>query len=272
MIALFVVFSILLVAFIGVQVWKQDDATLPPRIMKQRSLAMGALFAFCLGGGLISMLYSIAIWFQAVKGTSAVQSGIDSLATVLALVVGTILSGTVVEKTGYYVPWMINASIFMSIGAGLITTFRVSTGHAMWIGYQVLFGLGLGIGMQQPSLAAQTVLNGQDVSMGVSLMFFGQSLGGAIFVAIAQAIFNSFLGQGLHGISGVHVQSVVDSGATGLAGHVPAFALEAVLKVYNSALVNSFYVPLAGSCLMMIPALGMEWRTIKTDVGVVEVN
>ena len=271
-IALFVVSGVLLIIFVGVQIWRQDDATLPPRVMKQRSLSLGAVFAFCLGGGLISMLYSLAIWFQAVKGTSAVQSGVDSLATVLALVVGTIISGTVVEKTGYYVPWMIAAGVFMSVGAGLITTFEVHTNHAMWIGYQVLFGLGLGVGMQQPSLAAQTVLEDKDVSIGVSLMFFCQSLGGAIFVASAQAIFNSFLGQGLSHIQGIDAQKIIYSGATNLAGNVPHGALDAVLSAYNTALVKSFYVPVAISALMVIPALFMEWRTIKADAGIVEVS
>ena len=38
---------------------------------------------------------------------------------------------------------MITAPILMSIGAGLITTFTPGTGHAKWIGYQVIYGLGL---------------------------------------------------------------------------------------------------------------------------------
>lgn len=37
-IALFVVFGILLIAFIGIQLWKQDSATVPPRMMMKRSM------------------------------------------------------------------------------------------------------------------------------------------------------------------------------------------------------------------------------------------
>jgi hypothetical protein len=37
-IALFVVFGVLISAFIAIQFWKQDSGTIPPRIMKKRSM------------------------------------------------------------------------------------------------------------------------------------------------------------------------------------------------------------------------------------------
>ena len=48
-IALFVVFGILVIAFIVVQIWKGDNATIPLRIIKQRTMASAAWFATCLG-------------------------------------------------------------------------------------------------------------------------------------------------------------------------------------------------------------------------------
>ncbi|KAF7505295.1 hypothetical protein GJ744_001082 [Endocarpon pusillum] len=123
----------------------------------------------CLGGGMVSMLYSIALWFQAVKGTTAVQSRINSVPMGLGLVAGSILAGAIVTSTGYCVPWMFVSAILASTGSGLITTLTRFTGHSKWIGYQALFGLGLGTGMQQPNLAAQTVLQQKDVPVGMYL-------------------------------------------------------------------------------------------------------
>lgn len=57
------------------------------------------------------------------------------------------LSWRTCYKFGYYVPFMIANGVIMSIGAGLITTFTSKTIHARWIGYQVIFGYGLGLGM-----------------------------------------------------------------------------------------------------------------------------
>jgi len=68
-IALFVVFGILIIGFIGVQFWRQDSATVPPRIVKQRSIWSACWFAFCLGGYFFLLIYYLPIYFQAVKGT-----------------------------------------------------------------------------------------------------------------------------------------------------------------------------------------------------------
>ncbi|KAM6534961.1 hypothetical protein FALCPG4_004577 [Fusarium falciforme] len=262
-IALFVVAGVLLLAFIGVQIWRQEDATTPPRIVSQRSVACGIVYAMCIGGGMISLLYTLPIWFQAIKGTSAIQSGIDTIPLVLSLVVGAIMSGAIITRTGYYVPWMFVATILTSVGSGLMTTFKTNTGHSAWIGYQVLFGLGLGTGMQQPSMAAQTVLSQSDVSIGISLMFFSQSLGGAVFICIGQSIFVNYLSDGLKAVSGINIQAILEAGATALSDLVPANKLHEVLVVYNDALQKAFIVVVAVSAFMVVPALGMEWRTVK---------
>ena len=64
-IALLVLFGILIIAFIGVQVWKQDTATVPPRIIKRRSVAAGVFYIFCVGGSMLTIVYWLPVWFQA---------------------------------------------------------------------------------------------------------------------------------------------------------------------------------------------------------------
>jgi magnesium-transporting ATPase (P-type) len=54
-IALLVVFALLAIVFIGIQGWKKDNATVPPRILKQRSIAAGAWFSTFLGGAFFVM-------------------------------------------------------------------------------------------------------------------------------------------------------------------------------------------------------------------------
>ena len=113
----------------------------------------------------------LPIWFQAIKGNSAVDSGIHTIPLVLALVVGTIGAGQFTGRVGYYVPFMYVAAVLMPLGCGLITMFKVDTSEGIWIGFQIVVGIGIGCGMQQPSLAAQTVMKKKDVPTGVSLMF-----------------------------------------------------------------------------------------------------
>jgi hypothetical protein len=151
----------------------------------------------------------------------------------------------------------------MSIGTGLITTFQTDTGSSKWIGYQIIFGLGLGMGMQQSGTAAQAVLARQDVSIGVSLMFFGQSLGGAIFICIGQAIFDNKLADSLSQIPGLEPSLIISTGATELRDIIAVQDLPAVLFAYNGALSQAFTVALAAACFSIVPACGIEWKSVK---------
>jgi len=63
-IALLVLFGISLLAFIAVQAWKQDSATVPPRIILHRSIAAGVCFSMCIGASMLVMVYYLPLWFQ----------------------------------------------------------------------------------------------------------------------------------------------------------------------------------------------------------------
>ncbi|KAJ6615512.1 major facilitator superfamily domain-containing protein [Mycena sp. CBHHK59/15] len=265
-IALFVVFGVLTLAFAAVQAWKQDSATLPPRILKTRSIWSGSWFALFLGATFFVFVYYLPIWFQAIKGVSAVKSGIDNLPMILSLVFSMIGTGAATTVIGYYTPFMILSTVLMSVGGGLLTTFQVSTGHARWIGYQVILGVGCGAGMNQPVMAAQTVLDIKDVPTGTALIMFLQTMGGALFVSVAQNIFENKLVSGLaRDVPSVDPSIILRAGATSLKDAVPAQFVDAVILVYNKALVSAFYVATATACLSAVGALVIEWKTIKVQ-------
>ncbi len=129
-------------------------------------MAFAAWYTTCLGGSFFVLIYYVPIWFQAIKGVSAVESGIRNLPMILGLVIMSIISGVLITNIGYYTPFMILGSIFMAIGTGLMSTWKVDTGHAMWIGYQAMYGFGVGFGMQQGLIAAQAVLPLKDIPIG----------------------------------------------------------------------------------------------------------
>ena len=253
----------LFAGFVIVQRLKGDNATVPGRIFLNRSIVAGSWFSFCNDAAMQTLFYFIPIWFQAIKQVSAVKSGIMSLPLVLGLVITGISAGILTKKIGYYTPWMILSSTITPIGAGLITTFTPHTGHSAWIGYQALFGMGCGLGMQQPSVAAQTVLPRKDVSIGAALMMFSRTLGGAVFISVGNNIFDTRFAHNLGGISGIDVESVALTGATDLKNMVPASLLPQVLVGYNDALRATFYLITALTCCTIVGSLAMEWKSVK---------
>lgn len=266
-IALFVLFGVLLIAFIAVQIWKGDTATVPPRLMKQRSVAAGLFYSMSIGASMMTVIYYLPVWFQAIKNASAIKSGIMNIPLVLSLVLGTIVAGTCVTRFGYYTPFMFLCTAIMSIGAGLLTTFQTTTGHKKWIGYQVLYGFGLGLGMQQASVAAQTVLPKKYVPIGAALMQFGNALGGSMFVSVAQNVFTSRLIDNLVKAlpdSGTDIaRIVINTGATELHKMIDSKYLPTVLRAYNDAISITFVVALCVSCISIIGAFAMEWKSVK---------
>jgi MFS family permease len=263
-IALFVLFGVLIIVFLVIQYYKGDNATVPPRILKQRSVAAGCWFAFCLGSSFFIMIYYLPVWFQGVQNVSAVESGIRNLPMVLGLVLVSLISGVGVSTMGYYTPWMIASSIVMPIGYGLITTFTPATGSREWIGYQALAGVGVGLGMQQPLMAVQTVLDIKDVPTGTSVLIFLQTLGGALFVSVAQNVFTNKLKDLLtQNVPDLNPEIVLYTGATSLQSSVPAEYLPGVIISYNDALVHAFIVPTAIAAASLIGSVLMEWKSVK---------
>lgn len=265
-IALLVLFGVLFAAFIIVQITTQATAQIPARIIKNRSILAGGFYIFCVAGGMMNMIYFIPVWFQAVKGVSAEESGIRTIPLVLSLVLGTITAGAATSKIGYYTQFAYISAVIMPIGAGMISTWQVDTGHSMWIGYQVLYGYSLGLGMQQAQLAAQTVLKRVDVPTGLALIVFMQTMGGAIFISVGQNILTSNLVRGISQlVEGVDPAMIVNIGATELRTLVPAEQLPAVLEVYNHALRQVFLITVGLSAVAILGALGLEWKTVRKD-------
>jgi EmrB/QacA subfamily drug resistance transporter len=262
---LLVVFAVLFFIFVFVQyLTRNTTATIPTRIFLQRSVFCGGMFQLLVGSTMLTVILYLPLWFQAIKGSSAVKSGIQTLPMVLGLVSGSIICGGIVQRIGYYTPFMYFGPVLMSIGTGLLTTWTTSTNHSMWIGYQVILGIGIGSCMQQSNLAVQTVLKPIDVPTGSAIMFFFQTLGGAVFVAVGQNVFfNKFLAD-LEKIPGINAGAIVQLGATALKDAVPKEVLPQVLEAYNNSITKGpFFVALIVACLCIIPALGMEWRSTR---------
>ncbi|OTA69676.1 putative efflux pump [Hypoxylon sp. EC38] len=263
-IALFVVFGVLMLAFIYVQHIQQDNATVPPRIMRKRTIWSSSLFAFGVGSGFFIMVYYIPIWFQSVQGVSAVDSGIRNLPMLISVVIFSMAAGVAVTVFGYYAPFMVIGTVLMSIGGGLLSTWKPDTTTGTWIGFQILFGAGVGLSMQQPLMAVQTVLDIKDVPTGTSILVFVQTVGGALFVSVGQTVFSNQLVQELAtNVPNLDPTLVLNSGATNLQHVLPAEFIPGVILSYSNALTTAFIVGTALCTFTVFGSATIEWRSVK---------
>ncbi|KAF3940067.1 hypothetical protein ABW19_dt0210181 [Dactylella cylindrospora] len=269
-IGLFVCFGGLIIIFIVSQ-WKLGEAaTLPPRILKQRSVLSAVIFVGFFGAAFFVDVYYLPLYFQSVKGSSATASGIQVLPILLSCVLSSIIAGGVITAVGFYTPFLIGGMVLYSVGCGLITTFEVHTSSKYWIGYQVLAGFGVGVGFQVPMLAVQTVLHIDDIPVGSAIITFFQSLGGALFISVGQNIFSNGLKRGLHEyIPEIPAEVFLFSGATEIDEILRTVGaenrLEDVRQSYMVGLKDTFRLCVALACCAFVAACGLEWKNIKKE-------
>ncbi|OBT63767.1 hypothetical protein VE03_06923 [Pseudogymnoascus sp. 23342-1-I1] len=245
-------------------------ALIPPRIFTQRSVFICCLFVSFMQLAILSLVYFLPFFFQAVQGSSAKASGISILPFGITTAIATLIGSAIVTFGGIYIPFMWLGAALLAIGTGLLHTLHRSSPMREWFGYQVISGIGFGIGVQIPFFAIQVVLDATDIPVASALMAFCQSLGGTVGAAIAQNVFQSSLVRNLHKIQGVDVDRVIAAGGAGVVDAVPATLLGAARDAYNGATTSAFLVAVASAGVCFVVSLGMEWRTIprtkkKTD-------
>lgn len=159
-----VIFILLVIAFVVAEWWQGDRAVLVGRLLRNRTILIASIYAFFLGGAFFTLLYYIPIYFQAILDVKAGESGVRNLALILATSIFTILSGGLITMTGHFVPFLIGGGVLTTIGAGLIFTLGLASPPSMWIGYQILAGIGIGLSIQVPIIASQAVVEPIDIS------------------------------------------------------------------------------------------------------------
>ncbi|KAL2430113.1 MFS-type efflux pump MFS1 [Exophiala dermatitidis] len=258
-------FGVTTLIFIAWMFYRGDAALIPPRIARQRTVAASCGAAFLIYGALLVHSYYLPIWFQAIKGASAIHSGVNMIPYMVANAVFSLLAGIFVSKNGRFAPPAILGCAIGTIGSGFLATLDESTPSSRWIGFEFLISAGLGMAIQQGFSAVQAVLPLEEVPIGTAAVVASQSLGGAIFVSVGNTLLQDhLLKENNAGSSpGVNIRAVFELGATRFRDIVPPADLPALIKLYNDSLQAVFIaaVPLCGAAFLC--SLCMEWRSLK---------
>ena len=92
-------FGLLIIVFIGIQIFLKDRATMPPHIFRgQRTVTASALFNCFLGMALYAIIYYTPFYFQAIKNTTAEESGIRCIPFLVSTTISAVLSGASITR------------------------------------------------------------------------------------------------------------------------------------------------------------------------------
>lgn len=122
----------------------------------------------------------------------------------------------------------------------------------------------MGLTLQQPAIAIQTVLPESDSPIGLSILNFLIFLGGTVFVTVSQTLLEGQLKSKIAKyIPGVDINTLANSGATNLWNLVPSDKVDLVLNAYNDSMRSIWYLGLGMGCFALITSFGFEWKNVK---------
>lgn len=170
-IGLLVGFVLLMIIMAVWQVYQGEYAMLPMRLLKRRSLWASSLFQFFFAGCYFLLLYYLPIYFQSIKGSTAIQSGVDNLPLVVAGCLAILVGGIVVTKTRHAMPFMVVGAALTTVACGLLYTLNTDTKSAKWIGYQILAGFAIAFPFQNGLNVAQADASPEDISTVTSTLY-----------------------------------------------------------------------------------------------------
>lgn len=267
-IGLFVGSGCLFIILAFVQLKLGDKGTFPPKVVQNRDIICAACFSSMFGAGYYSLVYYLAVYYQSVKGFSALDAGVRMLPLSISTSICASGTGALITALGYYTPFMIVCMALFAAGAGSLTTLTVMTDYWRGFGFQILTGLGVGIGFEAGIIVAQKAVPPRSISVAISVVSFAMTLGGTIFLSVSQAVFNHGM---LHGIATlapqVDGQALLKSGATDL--HTLLASMDQqqfivpVLQAYAQGTRSVFWVVMACAITAFSAACGLRWRSVK---------
>jgi EmrB/QacA subfamily drug resistance transporter len=177
------------------------EPVIPLPLFANKVFAAASAIGFVVGFAMFGALTFLPLFFQDVKGISAIQSGVRLFPLMGGLLVASIGSGLLVSKSGRYKVFPVVGTALMTVGLYLMSLIGVSTGAWTMAAYMAVFGLGLGLILQVLTVAVQNAVPYEELGTATSGVTFFRMIGGSFGAAVFGAIFaNLVLTNVLHAL------------------------------------------------------------------------
>jgi EmrB/QacA subfamily drug resistance transporter len=185
-----------IVAFVLAERAYGDEALLPLRLFRNRTVAVGAASSTILGMAMFGGLMTVPLYLQIVKGASPTVAGLQMIPFVLGIMAGSILCGQLIARTGRYRIFPIIGSSLMLASLALFATIGADTPLWRTMLIMMLMGLGLGGNMQPMITAVQNAVSPREIGVATSSVTFFRSMGGTLGTAVfLSVLFNVLPGK-----------------------------------------------------------------------------
>ncbi|MEU5409747.1 MDR family MFS transporter [Nocardia asteroides] len=179
--------------FVAVEKYMRDAALIPLRIFADTTFALGVVISFVVGAAMFGGMLLLPQYLQVVRGAGPTEAGLQMLPMVLGLMIGSIVSGRLISKTGRYRAFPVIGATMLTIGLFLLHLLDADS--PLWLAmiFMAFTGFGLGNLLQPMTLALQNALPPADMGVSTASATFFRQIGGTLGAAVFLSILFSLL-------------------------------------------------------------------------------
>lgn len=165
------------------------DPIIPLSIFRYPVVSVSLLVVFLTGFGMFGGIIFIPLFFQAVLGASATNSGSFLTPMMLGVVAGGIISGQALSRLGgHYRLQGLTGLAVMAAGVFLLSRMTATTSYGQAVANIVLMGVGLGVTFPVYTLVVQNTVPYRMLGVATSSIQFFRSIGGTLGLAVLGAV------------------------------------------------------------------------------------
>ncbi|CAG8938061.1 unnamed protein product [Penicillium salamii] len=186
------IFGTAVMALFVVNEWKiAKNPIIPPWLFTSPTkIAPYVVFA-CNSYVFIGQAYYLPLYAQSVLAATSLTSGLYLLPLIISCALAAAAAGIFMQRSGNYLPVMYIAQGFLVLGSGLLISLEFEANITKLIIFQILIGVGVGMNIEAPILAAQAATSVRDTAAVTATMGFVRSLSTAISVVVGGVVFQN---------------------------------------------------------------------------------
>jgi EmrB/QacA subfamily drug resistance transporter len=260
--------GVLLLALLVLVESKVSQPIIPLKIIRERTTALAIVASVAVGVAMFSSSTFLGQYFQVARGATPTEAGLLTLPMIAGNLVGSVASGQLISRFGKWKGFLVGGSVLLIGGLAMAGTIDHNT--ELWITsiYTAVFGLGLGLLMQNLVLAVQNTVQAKDIGSASASVAFFRSVGGAIGVSVLGAIMNNHVKDlAAEGLAAARIP--VTGGADGASMDLvdlPAPIRDIMRAAYGDATALIFLIAAAISVVALLAVLFIKEVPLRRTV------
>ncbi|MBN2177449.1 MAG: MFS transporter [Demequinaceae bacterium] len=176
------------VAFVAIERSEGDDALLPLRMFRVRTVAIANIVNFIMGFAMFGGLAGLPLYLQISRGMSPTRAGLAMIPFTVGILLASVVATRIIHITLRYKWLPVVGAFLLIVGTLLLSLLSYDSPFSDIAVYGIVFGSGLGCIMQPLLLAVQNALPAKDNGAGTASVMFSRQIGGSLGAAVFLSI------------------------------------------------------------------------------------